>query len=456
MLSNPPLKIETLKRCELNDLINRRIRYTIKTAYYNSEFWRRKFDELDLKPEDVRNKKSLLRAYEMGLGITNEELIMERDSIVPDYTGDSFWEEISTSGTGGVPKMVPYSHSDFRRSNEQVLQLYNLMDMRGGSRVISLLSPPPYASGILARSGAMETDVHYLDLGPMMPTELLWPQIKRFKPTHLMALTTKAFNFPVDVEEKFGESVESLGLDCVLVAAEQSSKGKKAKIANMWDAKVIDAYASTEGSIMAYECGMSEGMHVVENRILLTVVDPETKEEVSEGENGVDFIMTLYDEGEYPAMPLIGYSHGDTTCYLTSGLDGDRCLCGRTFQMIEAPRRFDESFSLAGYHFDARDIEAPIATSPHLTGEYLNVIPNDVMVRPFREIRAEIKTPINDSEKRSLEREIRFWPFRNNPSSFPLVNAQADLIIKFVERGALFEGYERHQRRGKPIRLIRV
>jgi phenylacetate-coenzyme A ligase PaaK-like adenylate-forming protein len=201
------------------------------------------------------------------------------------------------------------------------------------------------------------------------------------------------------------------------------------------------------------------GMHIPENRLLIDAVDPDTLEPVGVGNVGIDIVSTLYNVGEKPATILIGYSHND----LIRILDVGKCGCGRTYKMIEWPLiRREDIVHVAGQNINVRlGIESAISNRyPFLTKEYLVIHkPIDVsQTKPYLEIRIETKKPglaISENERRDVERRI--WSHViSNPAAESIIFSQSESNIQFMDRGHLFEGYEKYNKPGKPIRLIKI
>ncbi|MEM5866863.1 MAG: hypothetical protein QXG39_02975, partial [Candidatus Aenigmatarchaeota archaeon] len=144
-----PLPIETLPRRELEELQNKRLRYTLTQAYNTTEFWHKKFNSLGLKPEDIRNIEDLKKAYEKGLRVTSRELVEEYDKLVPPYIKNREIDfiELQTSGFGGMPKKIPWPIPP-TFSNEVARLGYNSASLSSKSRLFNWLSPYPYSSGI--------------------------------------------------------------------------------------------------------------------------------------------------------------------------------------------------------------------------------------------------------------------------------------------------------------------
>ena len=456
MRDNKPYPNEIASREQVDKILNGRIRSTVELAYRHSPFWKRKFDELEMKPEDIRNQRSLLEANRKGLRITREELLKEFPSLVTDLVSNLYLEEIWTSGITGLPKIMYYSKDDFKRSYEQVSLCYNAMGLSPGDYVLNLFSPDPNASGTLSKEAAKNMGLRMLHISVRLLPENLLQIIKLRKPQSLWALATKAYQLPRQIEE-LGEKASDLGIESILTGGEHYTKERKMVIERDWNAAVIDCWASTELSIFGYQtigCG-ADMMHVTENRAFLNFVDPKTLDPVSKEEKGVDLVSTLYDLNEKPATILLGYSHGDSGRLL----DSKECECGRTYKQIDWPiSRSDYTVHMAGQNaYPVLGTESSIADSPFLTGEYVTMYreASGPKRKPYLEIRVEVNGSIPEIEKKKIEEKV--WSrIISNPAAYDIVTSQSDLVLKFMKRGYLFDGWGEYQKPGKPVRLIKA
>ena len=455
-----PYSSEMRSREEITADTNRKIKYTLELAYNHSPIYRSKFDALGIKPDAITDSESLAFYIRKGLRLTKEELIKDFRKVVMDYSNTIPITELWSAGSTGAPKRVWYGPDDLKRSYEQVMLSYNAMGLSRGDYVVNIFSPPPNSSGPLAQQAGIDMGLHMLQMGVQMPTDRLLQIIKMCNPKSIFAISTRMNQLPEEIE-KTGENVRDLGIESLLTGGESYSKEKKQSIKSRWgNICVSDVWASTEASVMGYmdnNCN-SSGMHIVENRLLIDAVDSETLESVGVGKVGIDLITTLYDEDERPATVLIGYSHND----LIKILDLDKCSCGRTYKMIEWPiTRKDDIIHLAGQNINFRlGTEASISEHSFLTGEYMAIyMPiNLTRTKPYLEIRIESRIPVSDisrNEKVELENDI--WSnVISNPAAEGIIFSQSDAKIQIVERGELFKGYEKHNKPGKPVRLIKL
>jgi len=456
MRKNEPYSIEVASREEVDNILNRRIRSTAELAYRHSPFWKRKFDQLRMKPEDIRDQESLLEANRKGLRISREEIIKDFPSLVTDLVSNLYVEEIWTSGSTGLPKRIWFSKDDFKRSYEQVSLLYNAMGLSPGDYVLNLFSPDPNASGTMSKEAAKDFGLHMLHISIGLPPDKLLQIIKYRRPQSLFALGTKAYQLPRQIEA-LGEKAGNLGIESILLGGEPCTKERKNVIERDWNASVIDCLASAELSVFGYQtlgCN-ADIMHVPENRVFVNFVDPKTLDPVNKEEKGVDLVSTLYDLDEKPAMILLGYSLGDTSRLL----DSKECNCGRTYKQIEWPVfRNDYTVHMAGQNiYPVLGTESAIADSPFLTGEYLTIYKeaSGPQRKPYLEVRVETKKSVPEGDRKKLEEKI--WSYViSNPAAYDIVMAQSELVLKFMETGQLFNGLESYQKPGKPIRLIKA
>jgi phenylacetate-coenzyme A ligase PaaK-like adenylate-forming protein len=202
---------------------------------------------------------------------------------------------------------------------------------------------------------------------------------------------------------------------------------------------------------MAVSCDKNCGMHIIENRSFITFVDPETKEEVSEGENGIDLVTTLYDIEERPGTILLNYSHGD----VSEVLSFDECECGRTFKRIEHPSRQDEMVSVRGVKLCPRDVEPLLARlTDYFTGEYVAIYEFDEITRaPSLEIRLEAKKEIPGHIYSCLPNDVLAELFKSNPAALSVMFPQ-DIKTSVVRKGELYKGLD--VKPSKPRRLIKI
>lgn len=108
-----------------------------------------------------------------------------------------------------------------------------------------------------------------------------------------------------------------------------SIQSTREAIEDLWDAKVVDFFGLSDiyGACAAM-CEAKDGLHIVEDQILVETVDPATGEVLAPGEVGELVYTTLMKK----ARPMIRFRTGDIGYFST-----EKCECGRTLGRSTSP-----------------------------------------------------------------------------------------------------------------------
>jgi phenylacetate-coenzyme A ligase PaaK-like adenylate-forming protein len=432
-----PLPIETLPRKELEKIQNRRLRYTLRKAYETTLFWREKFDSLGIKPDDVKNKEDLYKAWKKGLELTKEDLIKRYDDLLPNYLANTYYEELWTSGFGGRPKRIPYTKDSYKFIKDGYKYCFNSIGVEPGDKVFVMLAPFPYASGIHIRECIKNFDAHLLEMTmPLRPQQLL-DIFNFYRPHHLWSLPTKLNEITSQFIE-MGIDPSSFKLKSIGSGSEGVTFARKNKLSHIWKAPYFDEYASTECGIIGYQCEKGY-LHVPEDRILFSVVDVNSKE--MQDNEGSDLITCLYKDNEEPGIFLINYSHND----ITKILDDKPCACGRTTLRIAYPKRVDEIINIGGVKLYARDIE-----NVEEVEDYVNVLIRDEKTGKEK---LEVRIVTKHFDKEIADKILNAY-FSSNPPAGTFLYQVGEIIIKNVSSGELYQGLKILP--GKPRRVFKI
>ncbi|WP_338097168.1 hypothetical protein [Methanolapillus ohkumae] len=98
-------QIETMNRKEMNDLQLKRLTKSVQTVYRNVPFYKKKFDAVGVKPQDIRSLSDISKLP-----------MLTKQDFTDNYPYGLFaapMEDIirihSSSGTTGKPKVVGYT-----------------------------------------------------------------------------------------------------------------------------------------------------------------------------------------------------------------------------------------------------------------------------------------------------------------------------------------------------------
>ncbi|MGD0854541.1 MAG: hypothetical protein ABSA18_01895 [Dehalococcoidia bacterium] len=346
-------EIEVLPRKDLDDLKRERLLLTIKYAYDNSPFYHNRFKERGITPGDVRDLSELIKK----MGIVNSADLIEHqgdtwlDNKFMSVTPDRIWSANYTSGSRGKNKVAWRSDWDWAVSKEKVLRAYCAASIGVNHEV--LLDLLPMGINISGFSSSLATHPLYGDSNlpitiltagtdPIVPLATL---IAFHRPTAVIGAASTLLQRSSEMKDQ-GVDVSSIKI--VITVGEASSTEKRSELRRRFnDAQVFDLYASDEADAMAYECAAHDGLHVSEDYLFLSSVDPATYDILPTGVMGMDLLTTLIDEkaSSDPAMIMLNYHQGDGF----SVISYDRCSCGRTFMRISHPTRFAKGVFDVGY-----------------------------------------------------------------------------------------------------------
>lgn len=146
-------------------------------------------------------------------------------------------------------------------------------------------------------------------------------QIQSIKETSPCMIMGSAFRiWRMTQEASVDHDLAQLGVKIIFVTSEYLSRPMRARLQNAWNCQVFHHYGMTEpGFAIGVECQDHHGFHFNEADLFFEVIDPDTGEILSDGEEGELVFTSLDREG----MPLIRYRTGDI-----SRMIGEPCNCG--------------------------------------------------------------------------------------------------------------------------------
>ncbi len=350
-------KEETLPYSDLNELVDKRIRFITRLAYDHNAFLHSLFRSAGMNPNsDVSGRSDLMKAYKLGVRTSGADI----EKCYADFAPTVPLLEIWTSGSSGKPKKILVSRDGAEREvRGQEMSLISAGVMPG-QKVLRLAAPPPHATSY---TSVLHT------FFPRLPTKTLIfrvPNISKnlghkelekiaqsfidmiydFNPEHVRGGVFALYKF-ANFLTNHGLDREKISRKSVILSGEPTTAEDRMKIGELWNSMAFDVYSSTETGPMAFECGLRTGLHVNESNLLLIAADSASGEEVGETELGKNLCTNLFAENKLPGAFLINYSHGDKISMLP-----DACSCGSKFRLMNHPSRDTKKKFLSGYGFD--------------------------------------------------------------------------------------------------------
>ena len=340
-------EIETMPLDELQKLQSERLKEQVKHVYENVAPYRKKMDEMGVKPEDINGIEDL---HKLPF-ITKDDL---RDEYPYGYVAVPLDECVriqSTSGTTGRRVVAFYTKEDIEvwedccaraivaagGSNKDVCHVcygYGLFTggpgLNGGSHKVGCLTLP-------MSSGNTERQLQFMeDLGS----------------TIICCTPSYALNLGEAIKEKGIK--DKINLKAGIFGAEPWTEEMRRDIEDALGIKAYDIYGLTEisGPGVSFECEAQAGMHIQEDHFIAEIIDPDTGEVLPEGSVG-ELVFSCITK---KAFPLLRYRTRDL-CILTR----EKCSCGRTHVRMKKPTgRSDDMMVIKGVNVWPSQIETVI------------------------------------------------------------------------------------------------
>ena len=350
--------MECMDRESMKKLQLERLQKTVKTCYDKVPFYRKKFDKMGIKPEDIKSldditklpfttKYDLRDEYPFGLNA------VPMDQIVRVH---------ASSGTTGKPVVGTYTKNDIDNWAEGAARVLAVGDVGPGDVVQVSYGYGLFTGGLGAHDAAGKLGAVQLPTSAGNSEKQIM-LMKDFGSTALCCTPSYALHL-CEVMEKMGIKKEDLKLRVGFFGAEPWTWGIRREIEEKMGIKAIDIYGLTEmcGPGVGGECEYQDGTHIWEDMFYPEIINPETLEPVAPGEEGELVFTSLCKE----AMPIIRYRTRDLTHLIY-----EPCKCGRTAVRIgKILGRSDDMLIIRGVNVFPSQIEAVLSEFNAFTPQY--------------------------------------------------------------------------------------
>lgn len=357
-------EMETMTREEIETLQLKRLKDTISHCM-NSPFYKNRFKEYNLKPEDIKTlddlrkipfttKQDLRDNYPYGLSAVPLEKVVRLHS---------------SSGTTGTPTVILHTQKDLDEWANAVARCLYMVGLRNGDVFQNSSGYGMFTGGLGFQYGAERLGMLTVPAAAGN-TKRQIKFITDFGTTALHAIPSYAGRLYEVMEEMGIDPRKDTKLKTLIIGAEPHSDEQRRKIENMLGVKAYNSFGMSEmcGPGVAFECTEQNGMHIWEDYYIVEIVNPDTLEPVADGEIGELVLTTINRE----AMPLLRYRTRD----LTRILPGE-CKCGRHHKRLDRMKgRSDDMIILKGVNIFPIQIENILMQFKELGTDYLITLTN--------------------------------------------------------------------------------
>lgn len=353
---NPEL--ETMNRQELEALQLDRLQKTVAHAM-NSPFYKKRFEEAGLKPEDIKTLDDIRRIP----FTTKQDLRDTYPFGMASLPLNKCIRLHSSSGTTGNPTVILHSQRDINEWANAVARCLWMVGCRPEDVFQNSSGYGMFTGGLGFQYGAERLGMLTVPSGAGNTKR----QIKFFTDfgtTVVHAIPSYATRIFEVMQEMGIDPRRDTKLKILAIGAEPHSDLQRKRIEDMLGVKAYNSFGMSEmcGPGVAFECKEQNGMHIWEDYYIVEIVNPDTLEPVPDGEIGELVLTTLNRE----AMPLLRYRTRD----LTRIIPGD-CPCGRTHKRIDRMKgRSDDMIVLKGVNIFPIQIEQVLMQFKELGSNY--------------------------------------------------------------------------------------
>ncbi|AUB55937.1 MULTISPECIES: phenylacetate--CoA ligase family protein [Methanobacterium] len=355
-------EIECISEDELEKLQLKRLQEVVKRAYENVPYYKKRFDDEGIKPEDIKTlddiqklplttKDDLRAAYPFGM------FAVPRQEIVEVHT---------SSGTTGKPTVSGYTRQDLEIWSEVMARGLTMFGLNEDDLIQNTHGYGLFTGGFGVHYGAQKIGATVIPISTGQTRRQI--EIMKDFGTTVLIVTPSYGLYLAEVAEEEGLKQEDLNLKSIGFGAEMWTEEMRQELQKRFNAPAYNIYGLTEimGPGVALECPEQDGLHVMEDHFYPEIIDSETMDVLEDGEKGELVITTLSRHG----MPIIRFRTKDVT-----SLRRGKCACGRTHVKMERiTGRTDDMLKIRGVAVFPSQIEKALLKMDGIEPHYQIIV----------------------------------------------------------------------------------
>ena len=414
------------------DMINlqsERLIKLVKNVYENVPFYKRKMDNIGIKPADIHSIDDIVKlpfTYKTDLRDNYPFCLfaVPMNEIVRIH---------ASSGTTGKPTTVGYTKNDIENWREVLSRCLTMAGIGANDIMQISYGYGLFTGGLGVHYGAENIGCTVVPISGGNTRRQL-QLMNDFRSTVLACTPSYALHL-ADALAEFGHSVNDMRLKIGIFGAEPWTENMRLELEKKWGIKAYDIYGLSEimGPGVANDCEFHCGLHINEDHFYPEIVHPDSKKPMQEGEEGELVFTTLTKEG----IPLLRYNTRDL-----STLNSQKCSCGRTsVRMKKITGRSDDMLIIRGVNLFPSQIEHVLLEMGETSAHYMLYIDKVNNLDTL-----ELKVELDESKLVDTIRELQTIARRIEHS----INSAIGLSIKVT----LVEPKTITRSEGKAIRVI--
>ncbi len=334
-------------RDEIIAFRNRKLRSVVANAYKNVRYYRRLFEGVGIRPEQIRTAEDLTAipvTSSQGYRVRPIRETLSRKSR-PDRT-----VKRATSGSTGRPFIIRRSFVEEHLINFFRIRAYQQFGVRFSDKMaqIRLVSPSHHRGNLLGDIRQHLNIYRDYPVDSLQPVSQIIRQLEAVKPDIVKGYPAVLSHIAPFVLEE-GNSAIHPGF--LITGGESLVPFRRQIIEEGFGKRVYDIYGSHEFNVLAWECPISGEYHICDDNVIVEILRDGRPAKM--GERGEVVATELHSY----SMPFIRYGLGDI---VTKG--HEVCPCGQPFSTLKAIQgRMHDYFRMPdGKYLHPDEIVVPI------------------------------------------------------------------------------------------------
>ncbi len=413
-------RAETLSRDELAAVQLEGLKWTVKHAWANNEFYRVRLTEAGFEPGDIRSlddiadlpfltKDDFRDQYPLGM------LCMPRAAVR---------EMHMSSGSTGTPVVMAYTEADLTQWAECMARCQVMAGLQPGDALQIMPTFGLFNGGFGFYHGARRAGLFAVPASSGNTARQVM-LLRDFKVKAIGSVVSYAARIIEMLDEK---GLELPDLKIGIFGAESFSDEMRSRVESRLGIRAFDIYGMTEtGGVgtTGMDCEARCGIHVWQDQYLTEIVDPVTGAPLPDGAVGEVIFTSLTRE----AIPVIRYRTRD----LTRIVSRERCACGRTSLRIDRIEgRCDDMLIVKGVNFFPKQVEQALMEIPGVLQEYQIILEDDHGVTDVRVNVEALEGVTGYMVEKHLKERLGFSPKGDifKPGTLPRSEGKAKRVFR--------------------------
>jgi phenylacetate-CoA ligase len=385
-------KMETMDIPDLRKNQLENLRRLAENVYKNVPFYRKKFDEAGIKPQDIQSLEDVAK-----LPFTTKDEMRETYPYGLLAVSESELVEVHmSSGTTGTPVVDAYTLKDIDTWSESMARTLAMAGTGPGDVVQNAYGYGLFTGGLGVHYGARKIGANVIPASSGNTKRQLL--IMRDFHTNIITCTPSYSLYLAEAAREEGLDIRKLPIKAGCFGAEPWSDNMRVEIEDALSLSAHDIYGLTEiiGPGVSSECEAKDGLHINEDLFYPEIIDPATGKVLPDGEKGELVFTTLTKEG----TPIIRYRTRDIT-YLTR----EKCSCGRTLvRMHRLFGRTDDMLIIRGVNIFPSQVEQVLMKIEETEPHYVIYVDRGKSLLDKIEIHVEVEQNFFSDETKDLEK----------------------------------------------------